>query len=173
MLQIQFALHLVQIPDFAIGKCLPLHYRAPFMLYGWCDTGGYNFVTKFSQRLNPPILAKYFELWFVSPKNFIPLSSICTPWPTGAFWHYFASSPVVSWLQFCHIGQFHRVFSHRRCWQIFSRHWSSCAVIFGAISLLWRKLWLMKLSDALVVAFGLQALDLVLFCPVSWCLLTV
>ena len=35
---IQFALHLVQIPYFAIGKIPPHYNRASSVLYGWCDT---------------------------------------------------------------------------------------------------------------------------------------
>ena len=37
------------------------------------------------------------------------LSSLCVPWVTGAFWHCFTSSTVVSWYHFCYITQLHRV----------------------------------------------------------------
>ena len=50
---IQFALHLEQIPDFAIGKS-PLHHnRASSMLYSWCDTGGCSSFTNSSQHIDP------------------------------------------------------------------------------------------------------------------------
>ena len=39
---IQFALHLVQIPNFAIDKSPLDCNRVFFMLNGWCDTGGYS-----------------------------------------------------------------------------------------------------------------------------------
>ena len=55
----------------------------------------------------------------------------------------------------------------------FSQHWFSCAVTFGAVSLLSCKLMtLMKMFSALV-AFGLPVQLLVLFYPICWCLLTV
>ena len=37
---IQFALHLVQTPDFAYGKRPPYHNKAFSTVYDWCDTGG-------------------------------------------------------------------------------------------------------------------------------------
>ena len=71
---IQFALHLVQIPDFIIGKCpYQQHSRASSMLYGWCETGGWCSFTNSSPYIDPPIWSKDFELWFVRPKGFISL----------------------------------------------------------------------------------------------------
>ena len=88
-------------------------------------------------------------------------------WPTGAFWYCLASSTMVSWQQFCHIGQLHRVFSSH-----FLQHWFSYAVMFRAVSLLSHKLVTqMKLFS--VFDLGLPAQLLVLFCLVSWYLLTV
>ena len=90
---------------------VPFHHRASSMLYGWCDARICSSFTNSSLHIDPPIWAKDFELWFISPKDFIPLLSLWLPWPTGAFCHCFASSKGVSWQQFCHICQFHRNFS--------------------------------------------------------------
>ena len=104
---IQFALHLVQIPDFAVGKCPTPHNRASSMFYGWCDTVGCCSFTNSLLHIDPPISLKDFELWYVSPKDFIPLL-YCSVFVH--LWHCFTSSTVVSWQQFCHIGQLHKVF---------------------------------------------------------------
>ena len=71
---IQFAHHMAQIPDFAIGKSPSHHNRASSMLYSCCDTGGCRSFTNSLQHVDPLIWLKDFELWFVSPKDFIPLS---------------------------------------------------------------------------------------------------
>ena len=47
---IQFAFHLEQIPDFAIGKSL--NTQAFNMLYGWCDTKGCNSLTNPSPHID-------------------------------------------------------------------------------------------------------------------------
>ena len=70
---IQFALHLGQIPGFAISKSPLNHNRASSMLYGWYDTGNYSSFTNSLPHIDPPIWAKDFGLWFVIPKDFIPL----------------------------------------------------------------------------------------------------
>ena len=113
---IQFALHLVQIPDFAIGKGLPPTHTIteppPCFTVGVIQ-GGCRSFPNFSQHIDPLIWHKDFKLWFVSLKEFIPLlywSSLCAPRPIGAFWNCFAFSKVVSWQQFSHIDQFHIVF---------------------------------------------------------------
>ena len=70
---IPFALHQVQIPNYATGK-IPLHYNRAFsMFYGWWDTGGCSSFTNSSPHIDPPIWLEVFELWFVSPKDFISL----------------------------------------------------------------------------------------------------
>ena len=88
---IQFALCLLQIPDFAIGKSSPLHVLQLVWYRGL-------------QLLHQLFAAHRF----ISPKDFISL--LYCP-ATGDFWHCFASPTVISWQQFCHIGQLHRVFS--------------------------------------------------------------
>ena len=95
--------------------------------------------------------------------------------PTGAPWHCFASSIIDSWELFCHIGQLHKVFFFsQRMLTHFPLHWFRCAVMFGAVTLLSRKLvTLAKLSSDLAVAFSRPALSLILFDPVFWCLKTV
>ena len=76
---IQNALHMVQIPDFAIGKNLPHHNTGSSMLYGWCDTEGCSPFTNSLPHIDPPIWPKDFKLWFVSPKDLIPLLQfLCT-----------------------------------------------------------------------------------------------
>ena len=72
---IHFALHLVQITDFTITKSpLPTHThynRASSMFCGWFDTGSCGSFTNSLPHIDSPIWAKDFELWFVSPKDFI------------------------------------------------------------------------------------------------------
>ena len=71
---IQFSLHLVQIPDFAIGKIPATHHnKNPSMLYSGWDTDGCISFTNSSLQLNPLILPKDFEL------------ILCAIWPPGAF----------------------------------------------------------------------------------------
>ena len=70
---IQFALHLVKIPDPAIGKS-PHTLTEPRlcfmvgMIFGSCS-----FFTNSSPHIDPPIWPKDFELRFVILKDFIPL----------------------------------------------------------------------------------------------------
>ena len=60
------------------------------------------------QHIDPPIWPKDFliqrTLFHCSIVQFLLLF-------TWAFWHSFTSSTIVSWQQFCHIGQLHRDFS--------------------------------------------------------------
>ena len=70
---IQFAFHLVQIPDFAIGKAPHTLQRAYSMLYCWCDTGYRSSFTNSSPLIDSLIRAKVFKFWFANPKNFILL----------------------------------------------------------------------------------------------------
>ena len=167
---IQFAIHLVQVPDFAIGKRLPHHKWASSMLYDWCDTGGCSSLTNYLPYIDPPIWPKDFEFRLISPKEFLLSSIIQSLYALAhwSFWYCFASLTVVFWQQFCYIGPLHRVISQLLLIHIFSGHKFSCAVRLGAISLLAHKLVTqMKLSSALVVAFGLAALLFVLFGPIS------
>ena len=43
------------------------------MLYGWYDAGGCRSFTNSLPHIDPPMWAKDFKLWFVSPKDFITL----------------------------------------------------------------------------------------------------
>ena len=98
----------------------------------------------------------------------VMLSSLWVSWPIGTFWHSFASSTVVSWQQAS------KSLLLKVDVEIFLWYWFCCKVMFGAVCLLSRKLViLLKLSSTFVVAFGQQALLLVLFCLVSSCLITV
>ena len=85
---IQLALHLVQIPDLAIGN--PSHHnRAPSMLHDWCDTGLLP-TFRCTQRLT--YLTEIFRTLIRQSKGLYSialLSSLYAPWPTGAFWHCF------------------------------------------------------------------------------------
>ena len=74
--QIQFALHLVQIPNFAFGKSPKHHNRASSMLYGSCDTESCSSFTNSLPLIDPSIWAKDFKLWHISLKDFI-LFLIC------------------------------------------------------------------------------------------------
>ena len=135
----QFALHQVQIPDFASGKSPPCHKRHSAMLYKWCDTvrGGCNPFTNSSLYIWP----KDFELWFVSPKDFIPLLycpvfvhlGLLEPFDIVLLpKQWFLDGSSAMWANCTE-------FSPSGCWQIFfffSWHCFSCAVMFGEVSLL-------------------------------------
>ena len=134
---IQFALLLVKLPDFAIGKSPPQHNRFSSMLYGWCDTGGCSSFATSSLLINLPIWLKDFELWFVSPKNFIPL--LYCP----VFVHLGSLEPIdivllpQRWFldrNFAIKTSFTKCSLHSGCWYIFSRHWFRCAVEKSAFS---------------------------------------
>ena len=56
---IQFALYLVQIPHFAMGK-IPHHNRASSMLYDWYDRGDRSSFTNSSLHLDHPIWMIFF-----------------------------------------------------------------------------------------------------------------
>ena len=163
--------HLVQIPDFVIAKSSPATPSQSFLHTLW--KVWYRGLQLFHQHLathRPSYLTQRFWTMIQQSKVLYStalLSSLCVPWLAGAFWHCFASSTVISWQQFFHIGQLHTLFSLQWMLTLFSWHWFNYAVMFGAVSFLSHKLMtLMKFSSALiVVAFGLPALlfGLVLF----------
>ena len=72
---IQFTLQLVQISNSLLIKSSPhtyIHHNgASSMLYDWCDTRGCSSFINSLPHIDPPIWPKYFELCFVSPKDFI------------------------------------------------------------------------------------------------------
>ena len=58
---IQFALPLVQISDFAIGKNPPHHNRASSMFYGWCDKEGLVLFHQLFAAHRPSYLSQRFR----------------------------------------------------------------------------------------------------------------
>ena len=95
---IQFALRLVQLANFSIGKKSSHHNRASPMLYG--DLSSF---TNSSSHVDSSIWVKDFKHWFVCPKDFFPILYCPVFVHLGSlvpFWHCFASSTVVSWQQF-------------------------------------------------------------------------
>ena len=123
--------------------------------------------TNFLPLIDSLIWPKDFELWFVSSKDFYPLLNCPVfvrldsqePFDIALLpQHGFLESNSSIEARF--IGYS----TNSGCLHIFSRRWFSCATMFGAVSLLSRKL--MKLSSALV-ASGQPTLLLALFCPVS------
>ena len=115
---IQFALFLVQIFDFAIGK-------SPFitafsLLYGLCNTG----VAAISPTLCHTLIL-LFDGKILNLNSLIQrilfycsiVQSLCalTNWSFLTFF-FFVNSGF--WQQFCHIGQLHRVFSSQ--WMFFT-----------------------------------------------------
>ena len=105
---IQFAILLMQIPDFPIGKNTP-NYKKNYALwlvwYGvaailptLCHTQTLLFDPKIS-NFDSSVQRTFFPPLFCPV--FVHLGSM----------EPFASSTTVSWLQFYHIGQLHRVFS--------------------------------------------------------------
>ena len=116
--------------------------RASSMLYGWSDTGGCSSFTKCSPHIDTSIWSKNFELWFISPEDFIPLC-YC---PVFARLSPLKLFDIVLLPQqrsvdnnFAIEASFTEHSSHNGCWNIFSRYLFKCIVIFGAVSLLSRK----------------------------------
>ena len=162
---IQFALHLMQIPDFAISKSPPYHNRDSSLLYGWCDTGG---CCSFTDSSSTYTLLFDPKIW-----NFIPLIDrpvFVRLVPLESF--DIVLLPQQWFLDFNSIIQTSStelILTADIDTSFFSWHWFSCAVMFGAVSLLSpKRVTLMKLSSALFVVFSLLALLLVLFYFVFW-----
>ena len=146
---IQFTLHLVQILNFAIGKSPTHHNWAYFMLYSWSDWESCSSFTNSLPHIDPCIWPKDFELWFISSKSFIPLlyCRLCASWPARVFWYCFASSKVVSWQQFYHIGQLERVFPSQ--WMLTHFFDNICSVVKWFLvqsAFCHTSWWLIKLS---------------------------
>ena len=91
----------------------------------------------------PTYLNKWFWTLIRRSKGLystVLLSSLFAPWSTGAFWYCFASSAMVSWPQFCHLGRLHGVVFSQSMLTQFSRYLLSRAVMSRAASLLSRKM---------------------------------
>ena len=156
---IQFALHLMQILDFAISKSPPHHNRHSSMLYGCYDTGGCSSFTNSLPHIDPPIWPKDFKLWFVSPKEFIPLLY----WPVLVglapletfdiicFLNSSFSTTILTYRP-ASLSPLFKVdvntFPFRKLVQLCSQWSAFCQH---------KLVTLMKLSSALVIAFGLTA----------------
>ena len=161
---IQFALHLVQIPQLCNWQPpTHTHPHTHTLCFTVCVIQGV-------PALSPTFHCTYL---FICPKDFIPLlycALFVCHWPTGAFWHYFTSSTVVSWQQFCHVGQLHRVFSSQ--WirthffmtlvQLCCDVWSSQPSFTQAGD--WWNCLLLLLLPLVYEPY---------FCSISWCLLAV
>ena len=94
-------------PDFAISKSPQHHNRAFSMLYSWFDTWGCSSFTTY----RPSYLTQRFWTLIHQSKGLYSTSllfSLWAYWFTGAIWHCFVSSKVVSQQQFCHRGQLHK-----------------------------------------------------------------
>ena len=99
---IQFALHLVQIPNFAINKTPSYRDRTSSMLYSLCDMWGFSSFTNSLPHIYPPTGPKNFELWFISQKDSIPLLNSSVFLWLGLL----EPSNIVLFPQhFCHISQ--------------------------------------------------------------------
>ena len=81
----------------------------PALCFTIDDIKGYSSFTNSSPHRDSPIWTKDFKLWLVSLNDFFPMLYCSVFVRLGlleTFWHSFASLTVVSWLQFCYIGQF-------------------------------------------------------------------
>ena len=162
---IEFAFHLVQIPDFVIGKSPhtliePSHYFTVSVMQGILALSPT--LRRTSTRLFKPNISNFNS----SVQRTLFHCSIVQYLCALAFWSLL--------ILFCFLdnGLLTVFLPYRPASQslltvdidIFSsRHGFSCAVMFGVVSLLSRKLvTLMKLSSTLV-GFGLPTLFLVLF----------
>ena len=116
---IQFALLLMQTPDFSIGRSPPSTHthpkRAFSMLYGCCNSTGCRSFTNSSPCIYPAISPKDFEFWFFSTTDFVSLLYRPFFLRRGRLEPFIrlALSSVVSCQQFCHTGQLYWVFSPR------------------------------------------------------------
>ena len=80
------------------------HHTTEFPPYFMVDTGSCSSFTNSSPHIDPSDMTERF-------RTLILLSSLCMPWPNGAFLHCFASSNLVPSQLFSHIVQLDRVFS--------------------------------------------------------------
>ena len=116
---VQFALHLVQITDFAISKSPPhththtITERPPSFTVNVTQGDLQLFHQLFNAHRSSHLTQRFWTLIRQFKGLFFTarLSGLYVFWPTGVFWHCFASSTTVSWQRFCHISQLHRVFS--------------------------------------------------------------
>ena len=149
---IQFALHLMQILNFAISKSPSLYNRAFSILNDWCDTGGCSSFPNSLPLKKPPIWPKISN-FDSSVQRTLFYHSIVQCLFTLALWNLLTL--------FCFVNRcfLTAILSYRPASQsllltvdidtFFSWYWFSCAVMFGAVSLLSCKLvTLMKLSFA-------------------------
>ena len=138
-------------PDLAIGKSHPQHNRAYSKLYSWCDTGGCSAFTNSSLHIDSPIWPKDFELWFISPKDFVPL----------------LYCPVFVRLNSVFLTAIlpYRPVSQNFLFIVDTFFDDICAVVFGAVSL--HTSWWLKWNCPLFFQL------LVFFCLIFLCLLTV
>ena len=119
------------------------------MLYRRCDTGESRFFTNSLPHIDPSIWAKDFELWFVSPKDFIPLL-YCSIFVRLGYWSlltlFFLSQQWFLDSNSAKKASFIESSSYGGCWHIFSQQCFSYTEMFGAVSLLSNKMMtLMKL----------------------------
>ena len=76
--------------------------------------GGLQLFHQFFAAYRPSYLSQSFRTLIRQSKGLYStalLPSLCAHWPIVVFWHCFASSIVISWQHFYHIGQLLRVFS--------------------------------------------------------------
>ena len=168
---IQSAFHIEQIRDSVISKSIPYYNRSSPMLHSWSDAACYSFFTISSSPIDPSFWQKYFELWFVSTNDFIPVLYYPVFVRLGPMGHF----EIILFPQQLFLDSksaikiiFTESSSNSECWHIFSWHWFCCAVMFGVVSLLSRELvTLTKLSSDLV-ALCLPTESLFVFGQVSW-----
>ena len=88
----------------------PHHNRASSMLYGLVWYRGLQLFHQIFTAHKASYLTQIFWTLIHLSKGLFStawLSSVYVPWPTGAFWHCFAPSTVLSWQEIYHIGQLH------------------------------------------------------------------
>ena len=116
------------VPDWIAGCCSMLWWSVWFNLsFTWCkyptlQRAKASHPTELLQslrlvwyrglRLFPQLFAAHRPSYLTQRnQTLICKSSLYELWSTGAFWHCFPSSTVLSWQQFCPIGQFYWIFS--------------------------------------------------------------
>ena len=142
---IQFAFHLMQIPNLAIGKSpLPITQPPPSFMIGVIQG-----VAALSTIHTQTFLVDQKILTLNSQPKGLCSTALCVPWLIEDFWHCFATSTTVSSLQFCHIGQLHRDFSsHWMLTLYFTTLVQLCSDVWCSQPFCHASWWLMKLSSA-------------------------
>ena len=133
-----------------IVQFILLNIRASSMLYSWSDTGGWSYFTNFFITHNLSYMTEKFPT-LIRQSFFVQSLSALVHWNLLTF--YFNSRFLTAILPYRLSSEFSLLCG---CWHLFffSTLIHLCRDVSAFSHVSW---WLMKLSSALVAAFGLSA----------------